>query len=314
MRQTFYKHQYLIQGISMSYAAPSGEAFAKSDTNAAKPAKAAKAVTSVTACKADETPTASLKGIEHFADFSTPIRNLPDCAIATRLYDAARQVWEEGYCQPFIRDLRSGGLSRSRFTFYMLQDYLYLNDYAKVHALILSKTDDEEVAEHMVGILSAIAKERSSVHEVYARQYGIGADEIRSARQSAFARAYTSNILAIAYSRPVLDILVAVLPCAWVYADYGTRISLETGDALAANPYRTWVDMYSSEEFWQSSVWLLQTIDRLAAGISDVGMDRLIDVFVTGVEHEYMFWNSAYDMQLSWKPGWERHEAEGSMR
>ena len=39
---------------------------------------------------------------------------------------------------------------------------------------------------------------------------------MNNVRQSAFARAYTSNILSIAYGKGILDILVAVLPCAWV--------------------------------------------------------------------------------------------------
>ncbi|MFT8357812.1 thiaminase II [Bifidobacterium aquikefiri] len=242
-----------------------------------------------------------------FADFRTPLRNLSDSPIAKRFYSAARQVWEEGYKQPFIRDLEAGSLTRARFTFYMLQDYLYLTDYAKVHALIMAKAQDDNIVEHMVEIQAAIAKERSSVHEVYVKEYGITMDEILHAKQSAFARAYTSNILSIAFSRPVLDILVAVLPCAWVYADYGRRLSLEAGDNLASNPYRTWVDIYASDDFWQGAVWLINTIDKLAMNISESEMDGLVDIFVTGVEHEYMFWSSAYDMQLTWKPGWQRH-------
>jgi len=33
---------------------------------------------------------------------------------------------------------------------------------------------------------------------------------------------------------------------------------------------------------------------------------ELIDIFVTGVENEYMFWASAYDMQYTWKPEWNQ--------
>ncbi|WP_404978521.1 thiaminase II [Bifidobacterium aquikefiricola] len=232
---------------------------------------------------------------------------MPDSPMARRFYKAASQVWAEGYKQPFIRDLEAGTLTRARFTFYMLQDYLYLSDYAKVHALIMAKAEDDSIIERMVEIQAAIAKERSSVHEVYVKQYGITMDEILHARQSAFSRAYTSNILAIAFSRPVLDILVAVLPCAWVYADYGRRLYLEAGDGLRSNPYQTWVNTYASDDFWQGSVWLLNTIDRLSANLSETEKDKLVDIFVTGVEHEYMFWSSAYDMQLTWKPGWQRH-------
>ncbi len=87
--------------------------------------------------------------------------------------------------------------------------------------------------------------------------------------KSAFARAYTSNILSIAYGKELVDILVAVLPCAWVYADYGQRLAREFADTLDANPYKSWVDMYKTEEFWEGSAWLIEHIERLAEGLSE---------------------------------------------
>ena len=122
--------------------------------------------------------------------------------------------------------------------------------------------------------------------------YGISEQEMLDVRQSAFARAYTSNILSIAYAKPLVDILVAVLPCAWVYADYGQRLAREFADTLDANPYKSWVDMYKTDEFWQGSVWLIDHIERLVADLSEERKRELIDIFVTGVENEYMFWAS----------------------
>ncbi len=103
-----------------------------------------------------------------------------------------------------------------------------------------------------------------------------------------------------------LDILVAVLPCAWVYADYGYRLAAEFADTLDDNPYKSWVDMYKTDEFWQDSVWLLDHIEKLVADVSEERKRELIDIFVTGVENEYMFWASAYDMQYTWKSEWNQ--------
>ena len=88
----------------------------------------------------------------------------------------------------------------------------------------------------------------------------------------------------IAYGKELVDILVAVLPCAWVYADYGQRLAREFADTLDANPYKSWVDMYKTEEFWEGSAWLIEHIERLAEGLSEKRKRELIDIFVTGVE------------------------------
>ena len=193
---------------------------------------------------------------------------------AQRLREAANLVWEEGYRQPFLRELGNGTLDRERFAFYLLQDYRYLNDYAKVHALALTKTQDPEVMRFMADVQNGIFNVESAMHRKYMASYGISEQEMNSVRQSAFARAYTSNILSIAYGNPLVDVLVAVLPCAWVYADYGQRLAAEH-------------------------------IEQLTEHLSAERKDELVDIFVTGVQNEYMFWSSAYDMQYTWKPEWD---------
>ena len=80
--------------------------------------------------------------------------NLPP--FARRLRTAADMVWEDGYNQPFLRELGAGTLAQERFAFYLLQDYRYLADYAKVHALALTKTRDPEVMRFMADVQNTI--------------------------------------------------------------------------------------------------------------------------------------------------------------
>ena len=188
----------------------------------------------------------------------------------------------------------------------LLQDFRYVNDYARVHALGLAKATDPEIMAFMLKVQNGALQVETEVHRSYLASYGITEEQMNNVRQSAFARAYTSNILSIAYGKDILDILVAVLPCAWVYADYGYRLAAEFADTLDDNPYKSWVDMYKTDEFWQDSVWLLDHIEKLVADASEERKRELIDIFVTGVENEYMFWASAYDMQYTWKPEWNQ--------
>ena len=102
--------------------------------------------------------------------------NLPP--FARRLRDAADMVWEDGYNQPFLRELGQGTLKQERFAFYLLQDYRYLADYAKVHALALTKTNDPEVMRFMVNVQNAIFNVESSVHRKYMAGYGVSEEEM----------------------------------------------------------------------------------------------------------------------------------------
>ena len=102
--------------------------------------------------------------------------NLPP--FAQRMREAADLVWEQGYRQPFLRELGEGTLQREKFAFYLLQDYRYLSDYAKVHALALTKTDDTEVMQFMVGVQSAIFNVETNVHRKYMAGYGVSEEEM----------------------------------------------------------------------------------------------------------------------------------------
>ena len=141
--------------------------------------------------------------------------NLPP--FAQRMRKAADLVWEEGYQQPFIRELGEGTLQRERFAFYLLQDFRYVNDYARVHALGLAKAADPEIMAFMLKVQNGALQVETEVHRSYLASYGITEEQMNNVRQSAFARAYTSNILSIAYGKDILRM------AARTYRETGSR-------------------------------------------------------------------------------------------
>ncbi len=52
-----------------------------------------------------------------------------------RLYQAVQEIWEGYYRHAFVQGIQNGTLDRNKFRYYILQDYLYLVDYARVFAL-----------------------------------------------------------------------------------------------------------------------------------------------------------------------------------
>lgn len=69
-----------------------------------------------------------------------------------RLLDATREIWEGYLKHPFVRGIADGSLEIQKFRFYLLQDYVYLFDYAKVFAQGVVKSRDPEVM-RMFGVL-----------------------------------------------------------------------------------------------------------------------------------------------------------------
>lgn len=212
----------------------------------------------------------------------------------------AEKVWEDGYNHPFVQGLGKGTLDREKFKFYLLQDYLYLLQYAKVFATAVLKSDSEE---HMAGFSKSqdyILNGEMNVHREYMKSFGIEPHEVEKVKSSLFNRAYTANMLSYGLTGGLAEVLAAVFPCAWTYADYGQRLKKDFGENLENNYYKSWIEMYSSKEFSESFEWFYDALDGLVENMSEAERKKIEDIFISSVEFEYMFWDMAYNQQMSY--------------
>ena len=56
-----------------------------------------------------------------------------------RLLAAAKDIWAAYNEHPFVLGIQDGTLAWEKFKYYIIQDYLYLEEYAKVFALGIAK-------------------------------------------------------------------------------------------------------------------------------------------------------------------------------
>lgn len=211
----------------------------------------------------------------------------------------AEKVWEAGYNHPFVQGIGQGTLDKESFKFYLLQDYLYLIEYAKVFALGAVKADTVEVMRHFSSSAYFTINGELGLHEEYMEKFGIAVEDVKKVRPSLFNSAYTANMLAQGQTGGLAEIIAAVFPCAWTYAEYGQRLKKDYADALDNNYYKSWIEMYSSQEFEDSFQWFYPTLDRLVENMSDEQKQRIEDIFIQSVEFEYLFWEMSYKQQMS---------------
>ena len=73
-----------------------------------------------------------------------------------RLLAASRTIWEGYLAHPFVQGIADGSLAVDKFRFYLLQDYLYLFDYAKVFAQGVVKSREPEVMRTFAAYVESI--------------------------------------------------------------------------------------------------------------------------------------------------------------
>ncbi len=197
---------------------------------------------------------------------------------------------------PFNTELAAGSLSRERFQGYIVQDAIYLGEYARVLAMAAARAPDAAVlrsfAESAIG---AIVVERA-LHERYMADFGIDPATIAQAAPSPDCLGYTSFLLATAYHEPWEVLVAALLPCFWLYWDVGTAI---TRVAAADNPYRAWIDTYADEGFGAAVRSVIAVTDRAAEAASEAVRAKMMMGFVRCCQYEWLFWDGAY-RQRGW--------------
>lgn len=224
---------------------------------------------------------------------------MPDAApdnFSTTAWQRIAQLRTAIHALPFNRELADGTLSTERFRGYIVQDALYLGQYARILALAGARGPDGTVLHAFASCaLEAVAVEQA-LHEQYLAQFGVDPAQLATAEPSPDCLGYTSFLLAAAYHEPWEVLAAALLPCFQIYWDVGNAIAAQ---ADAANPYRAWIDTYADEAFGTAVRTVTGITDRAAAGTTQAVQARMLSAFVRSSQYEWLFWDGAYQ-QRGW--------------
>ncbi|MGZ4185441.1 MAG: thiaminase II [Solirubrobacteraceae bacterium] len=219
-----------------------------------------------------------------------------DRSTSAWLRDSSEPEWSALAHEPFVRELAAGELALERFRFYIEQNLQYLPQYARVMALGAARSRDErELAMFASALRQVIDVELPENRALLERVVQAGAPDRGGARAAAPANlAYTSWLLAVAFSGGPVEILAAVLPCTWSYGEIGRQLSADAADHPV---YRPWLRFFGDDEYDAVVERMRSDLDELAADSGAAQLDRLAVIFRTGVRFEHGFWQMAYTTQ-----------------
>ncbi len=215
------------------------------------------------------------------------------------LWRSIDEVYTGILAHPFLRALTDGTLPADRFEHYVLQDAIYLREYARALSLAGVRSPDVSALvmfnQHSTG---AITVERS-LHEGFLKDLGVLREEAEAAKASPTTLAYTSYLLRTAALGDYPEVVGAVLPCYWIYREVGKAL-LERG---SPNPrYRKWIDTYGGEEFGSLVEAVLDLTDGVCEDLSPSQKSRVGEAFVVTSRYEWMFWDAAWRLE-GWPVG-----------
>ena len=192
---------------------------------------------------------------------------------------------------PFILGLTDGNLDRSAFIFYVIQDSLYLREYARALSIAAAKApEDEDIAMFNRHASGAIEVERA-LHTGFFKAFRLSMKAVRSTPMAPTNRAYTSYLFSVIYGRPFHEGLAALLPCYWIYWEVGKAL-IQKGSPN--DLYRRWIETYGAEEFGDIVRAVLALTDRVGKDLNPCDRTAMVEHFVTTSRYEWMFWEMGY--------------------
>ena len=196
---------------------------------------------------------------------------------------------------PFIEELKAGSLDKQIFQHYMIQDGIYLGEFARVLAIISAKAPQPDMQLQFANSVSeAIVVERM-LHESFFAEFGIKAEDALATDPSPTCLNYTNFLIATAFQSSFPVAVAAVLPCFWIYLEVGKHI-YQTA-TTKANPYQKWIDTYVDADFEASVNYVIQVADKEAATASAKELELMQRAFYRASQFEWMFWDSAYRLE-----------------
>ena len=217
-------------------------------------------------------------------------------SVSYRLHDAAASIWEACRKHPFVTGIGDGTLAVEKFQHFMLQDYLYLFDYARVFALGVVKARDPELMRTFAANVDAILGGEMKIHRAYMKRLGITEEQVFAVKPALDNLSYTNYMLSVASSGSPMEIVASILACSWSYAEIGQALAAVPG--AAEHPfYGEWIQGYSSEEYAATNQALIELMDSLTVNATEEQITYLTEVFVNCSRYELGFWDMSWEMR-----------------
>ncbi|HEY7322667.1 MAG TPA: thiaminase II [Candidatus Binatia bacterium] len=216
---------------------------------------------------------------------------------STQLRRRAELIWRAIESHAFLRELQAGTLPMNRFTYFILQDYVYLLDFAQVLCQGGARSPNLETlalfARHALG---AVEVERS-FHTSFGKSLGLSREQLDRIPKGPITQAYINHLQSVARSGSLGELVGAVLPCYWIYGEVGRRLYKKRPSKPKI--YRAWIETYASESFWRPVREQIQLTDKLGAAANRSEKKRMAEHFILSSRYEYVFWEQAYRLE-SW--------------
>jgi thiaminase (transcriptional activator TenA) len=214
-----------------------------------------------------------------------------DHGLFGRLRRDTSEAWAPYMRHPFLLALAQGTLPLEGFRRFLIQDYLYLIQYARAYALGAYKAESLGEIRAAARIMAAILEVEMPLHIAYCAEWGLTEEDMAAAPEDMRMLAYTRFFLERGLAGDKLDLDVALAPCIVGYAEIAAWMLADPATVMRGNPYAAWIEAYAGAEYRAAVRTAIKGLDALGQSRgAEARYPSLLKTFRTATLLEAAFW------------------------
>ncbi|KAH9877532.1 hypothetical protein IAQ61_002899 [Plenodomus lingam] len=198
--------------------------------------------------------------------------------------------WKQYTEHAFVQQMGDGTLPLEKFMYYLVQDYLFLVQFARATALGAYKSSSlADIGQSVQQVVTL--REEIKLHIEFCREYGLSEEDIIHQEEDQATTAYTRYVLDIGQSQDWLALQIAQLPCLVGYGVIAKRLHEDPSTARVGSRYWKWIEQYVAIEYREAMMRGSDLIEKHAAKLSPSRVEELAQIFIHATNMERGFWD-----------------------
>ncbi|KAH8146187.1 uncharacterized protein LAJ45_09885 [Morchella importuna] len=197
--------------------------------------------------------------------------------------------WHDYTHHDFANQLGAGTLDKECFKHYLMQDYLFLIQFARANALAGYKGTTISDLSKAATIIHYVEREMT-LHTSYCASFGVMQSQMDSATESQACTAYTRYVLDIGQTQDYFALQVAMAPCLLGYRHVAVRLEKEYAATAQGNMYWKWVQSYSGDDYGGAYREGRELLEKYSIKQSAGRIEELVEIFAKATKLEEGFW------------------------
>ncbi len=203
------------------------------------------------------------------------------------LKSSCKKEWSEYTEHKFLLNLVNNKLPDKNFKKYLVQDYIFLQQFLKILALSVYKSKSFEEISKSINFIKGIDHE-IKLHVNYCKKWKIPLKLLNDIKVEKANSAYTDHVLNIGKNGDNLDIFTCLSPCIIGYGEIGHKLSKIKN--WRKSKYSSWIKMYSSSNYQKVAKENIAYLDILLHANKKNKLSKLKKFFKKSTILERNFW------------------------